>query len=292
MCQKKSLAIHRVILDHNFQYRINPTTSGLGVSALEEKKLGRIVQIIGPIHMTCEVQQLLGNNRVKAIAMSVTDGLMRGMEVIDTGAPLRVLVSISCTTCIKWHGFTFANLKLKVLKSKYLNSINFFHASLNSCSSTIWRGILRGREIIKKGESTVFYYKMKGDYFRYLVEFKTDQERKDVADQSLKGYEAASKMASSDLSSTHPIRLGLALNFPVFYYEILNSPKRACHLAKQSFEEAIVDLDTLSEESYKDSTLIMQLPRDNLTLWTSNLLEDGGEDSFKGEEPKAAELES
>ncbi|KAF6171375.1 hypothetical protein GIB67_009516 [Kingdonia uniflora] len=141
------------------------------------------------------------------------------------------------------------------------------------------------------GESTVFYYKMKGDYFRYLAEFKTDQERKDAADQSLKGYEAASKMASTDLSSTHPIRLGLALNFSVFYYEILNSPERACHLAKQSFDEAIADLDTLSEESYKDSTLIMQLLRDNLTLWTSDLPEDGGEDSFKGEEPKAAEPE-
>ncbi|MFS8029050.1 putative 14-3-3 protein [Helianthus anomalus] len=119
------------------------------------------------------------------------------------------------------------------------------------------------------GEATVFYYKMKGDYFRYLAEFKTDQERKEAADQSLKGYEA-------HLPSTHPIRLGLALNFSVFYYEIMNSPEKACHLAKQAFDEAIAELDTLSEESYKDSTLIMQLLRDNLTLWTSDLPEDGG----------------
>ena len=78
------------------------------------------------------------------------------------------------------------------------------------------------------------------------------------------------------------IRLGLALNFSVFYYEILNSPDRACHLAKQAFDDAIAELDTLSEESYKDSTLIMvdiptipglhqQLLRDNLTLWTSDM---------------------
>jgi len=52
--------------------------------------------------------------------------------------------------------------------------------------------------------------------------------------------------------------------------------RRACHLAKQAFDEAIAELDTLSEESYKDSTLIMQLLRDNLTLWTSDLQEDGG----------------
>ncbi|XP_073005049.1 14-3-3-like protein GF14 iota [Typha latifolia] len=139
------------------------------------------------------------------------------------------------------------------------------------------------------GESTVFYYKMKGDYFRYLAEFKTDQEKKEAADQSLKGYQAASNTASSDLSPTHPIRLGLALNFSVFYYEIMNSPERACHLAKQAFDEAIAELDSLSEESYKDSTLIMQLLRDNLTLWTSDLPEDGAEDGYKGgEEAKAA----
>ncbi|CAN0896433.1 14-3-3-like protein GF14 iota [Linum grandiflorum] len=134
------------------------------------------------------------------------------------------------------------------------------------------------------GEATVFYYKMKGDYFRYLAEFKTESERKDAAEQSLKGYEAASTTASTELPSTHPIRLGLALNFSVFYYEIMNSPERACHLAKQAFDEAIAELDTLNEESYKDSTLIMQLLRDNLTLWTSDLPEDGGEDNLKGEE--------
>ncbi|EOY01725.1 General regulatory factor 12, IOTA isoform 1 [Theobroma cacao] len=137
------------------------------------------------------------------------------------------------------------------------------------------------------GEATVFYYKMKGDYYRYVAEFKTDQERKEAAEQSLKGYEAASAAANTDLPSTHPIRLGLALNFSVFHYEIMNSPERACHLAKQAFDEAISELDTLSEESYKDSTLIMQLLRDNLTLWTSDLPEDGGEDSVKGEDGKS-----
>merc|ERR1739848_786561 len=64
---------------------------------------------------------------------------------------------------------------------------------------------------------------------------------------------------------------GLALNFSVFYYEILNSPERACHLAKQAFDDSIAELDTLGEDSYKDSTLIMQLLRDNLTLWTSDM---------------------
>ena len=58
------------------------------------------------------------------------------------------------------------------------------------------------------------------------------------------------------------------------FYEILNSPDRACRLAKQAFDDAISELDSLNEDSYKDSTLIMQLLRDNLTLWTSDMQTD------------------
>ena len=112
----------------------------------------------------------------------------------------------------------------------------------------------------------------KGDYYRYLAEFETeDQERKDVGDKSLKAYQEASDIAKEKLASTHPIRLGLALNFSVFHYEIMNSPEKACKLAKSAFDDAIAELDNLTEESYKDSTLIMQLLRDNLTLWTADV---------------------
>lgn len=122
--------------------------------------------------------------------------------------------------------------------------------------------------LAQTGELKVFYYKMKGDYHRYLAEFAIAEKRKEAADLSLEAYKAATDVAVTELPPTHPIRLGLALNFSVFYYEILNSPDRACHLAKQAFDDAVADLETLSEDSYKDSTLIMQLLRDNLTLWT------------------------
>ena len=88
---------------------------------VQVKNEGRITQIIGPVmdvvfstgnmpniynslvvegkneagqdlKITAEVQQLLGDNLVRAVAMSATDGLMRGMKVIDTGAPLSVPV--------------------------------------------------------------------------------------------------------------------------------------------------------------------------------------------------------
>ncbi|XP_022554299.1 uncharacterized protein LOC106384897 isoform X2 [Brassica napus] len=123
-------------------------------------------------------------------------------------------------------------------------------------------------------ESKVFYLKMKGDYHRYMAEFKSGEERKAAAEDTMGAYKAAQDIAAADMAPTHPIRLGLALNFSVFYYEILNSSDKACNMAKQAFEEAIAELDTLGEESYKDSTLIMQLLRDNLTLWTSDMQMD------------------
>ncbi|KAG8675355.1 hypothetical protein FPOAC1_001333 [Fusarium poae] len=132
------------------------------------------------------------------------------------------------------------------------------------------------------GESKVFYHKMKGDYHRYLAEFASGEKRKGAATAAHDAYKSATDVAQTELTPTHPIRLGLALNFSVFYYEILNSPDRACHLAKQAFDDAIAELDSLSEESYRDSTLIMQLLRDNLTLWTSS-------DSAEGEAAGAAD---
>ncbi|KAJ3441145.1 14-3-3 family protein [Anaeramoeba flamelloides] len=137
--------------------------------------------------------------------------------------------------------------------------------------------------LIKKassGESKAFYYKMKGDYYRYFAEFTSGEKREKASEQSLLAYKNASEIANSELATTHPIRLGLALNFSVFYYEILNSPDRACHLAKQAFDDAIAEIDDLTENSYKDSTLIMQLLRENLTLWTSEFEDDDDDDEY------------
>lgn len=83
------------------------------------------------------------------------------------------------------------------------------------------------------------FLRRKGDYHRYLAEFAVGDKRKTSADKSLEAYKAATDVAASNLAPTHPIRLGLALNFSVFYYEILNSPDQACQLAKQAFDDAI-----------------------------------------------------
>jgi len=124
-------------------------------------------------------------------------------------------------------------------------------------------------------ESKVFYYKMKGDYHRYLAESAVGDAKQAPADRALEAYKSALEIAE-ELLPTNPIRLGLALNFSVFYYEIMNSPDNAIQLAKTAFDNAIERLESLTDDSYKDSTLIMQLLRDNITLWTSNAEENEG----------------
>merc|ERR1712013_171212 len=129
-------------------------------------------------------------------------------------------------------------------------------------------------------ETEVFYLKMCGDYYRYLSEFRADGkvdyegEQKSFPDMAEVYYKKAMDVAEANLNETHPTRLGLALNFSVCYYEILKKPQKACDLAKEAFDAAIEKLDTLNDNSYKDSTLIMQLLRDNLTLWTSSADDD------------------
>eukprot|EP00823_Brevimastigomonas_motovehiculus_P005324 TRINITY_DN390_c0_g1_i1.p1 TRINITY_DN390_c0_g1~~TRINITY_DN390_c0_g1_i1.p1 ORF type:complete len:285 (+),score=81.31 TRINITY_DN390_c0_g1_i1:96-950(+) len=118
----------------------------------------------------------------------------------------------------------------------------------------------------EESESRVFYLKMTGDYYRYLAEFVTDQQYDTKAADM---YQKAMTIAAKKLAPTHPIRLGLALNYSVCFYEILHDKVKACDLAKSAFDSAIQKIDKLEDGQYKDSTLIMQLLRDNLTLWTS-----------------------
>mmetsp|Transcript_40219 Transcript_40219/g.94606 ORF Transcript_40219/g.94606 Transcript_40219/m.94606 type:complete len:242 (-) Transcript_40219:238-963(-) len=148
-------------------------------------------------------------------------------------------------------------------------------AELQKICDTIL-GLLTDNLIPKSssGEGTVFYQKMKGDYYRYIAEFTDGDKKSSAAENARKSYEEAQKVAEKDLAVTHPIRLGLALNFSVFQYEVLQNPEEACKMARTAFEDAIAELDSVAEDSYKDATLIMQLLRDNLTLWTSD--QEGG----------------
>ena len=122
-------------------------------------------------------------------------------------------------------------------------------------------------------ETRAFFYKMIGDYYRYVAECAQADKLEAVKTGALSNYESAQKESNS-LNACNPIRLGLALNFSVFYYEVMSDQAMACQIAKTAFDDAIADIEGIEEECYKDSTTIMQLIRDNLTLWTSEMGDD------------------
>merc|ERR1712232_580953 len=95
------------------------------------------------------------------------------------------------------------------------------------------------------GESKVFYEKMKADYYRYIAEFTVGDEKANASEKARKAYEAAKEVAEKDLAVTHPIRLGLILNYSVFQYEVLQNPEEACKMARTAFEDAIAELDNV-----------------------------------------------
>ena len=116
----------------------------------------------------------------------------------------------------------------------YLDKENINWFAYHPCDFFLLQQLLDKHLIPKasNAESKVFYLKMKGDYYRYLAEVAVGDSRTAVLDDSQKAYQEAFEIAKSKMQPTHPIRLGLALNFSVFYYEILNSPEKACQLAK------------------------------------------------------------
>jgi|ERR1711865_61413 len=133
-------------------------------------------------------------------------------------------------------------------------------------------------------EVIVFFKKMEGDYNRYGAEITEGSEKKAAfKNAAFAAYESAQEQAKS-LPSTNPIRLGLALNFSVFHYEICEQKREASDLAKEAFDTAIDHLDTLADDEYKDSTLIMQLLKDNLTLWNNDQQTDEEADDIQVED--------
>lgn len=125
----------------------------------------------------------------------------------------------------------------------------------------------RDANLLNSAEALVFYNKMIADYHRYSAELRPGEE--EVGDLANQAYQAATQCAEP-LGDTHPTKLGLALNHSVCLYEIVKKKKDAIRVAKDAFDLALKKLDKLDDKDYKDSTLIMQLLRDNLTLWTQD----------------------
>jgi len=119
------------------------------------------------------------------------------------------------------------------------------------------------------GESKVFYMKMKGDYYRYSAEFKSGPGHAACAEAAKQAYQEAMTEATGSLHPASQIRLGLALNYAVFYNEVLRDADSAISLAKSTLEEGQVAMDSLDPVQQQDSLQILQLLSDNLSLWNS-----------------------
>jgi 14-3-3 protein epsilon len=156
-------------------------------------------------------------------------------------------------------------------KTRAANYKEKVEAELRSYCREILRII--DNELIPKStseEGKVFFIKMKGDYYRYICEFAQGQYRDESSKNAQEAYQQALNLAEAGLDSTHPSRIGLALNYSVFNYEILNQQADAIKIAQKAFDEGIQNLENLTDEhAYKESTMILQLIRDNISLWTS-----------------------
>lgn len=113
-------------------------------------------------------------------------------------------------------------------------------------------------------EPKAFFVKMVGDYYRYIAENAKGDKLESVKVEALKAYAEANAI---ELAPCNPIKLGLALNFSVFHYEVMKNHKAACELADKALQEALDKIDDLGEEDFRDAKSIIELLKENLTLW-------------------------
>lgn len=128
--------------------------------------------------------------------------------------------------------------------------------------------IVREHSLAKatEAESKTFYLKMIGDYYRYIAETAKDDLLKEVTDGAMEYYNKATD-ASKELKPYNSTRLGLALNFSVFYYEVKSDIPKACSLAEEALEQAKENIDNMDNEDARDALSIVELLKENLSLW-------------------------
>lgn len=119
--------------------------------------------------------------------------------------------------------------------------------------------------VTSEAQTIVFYHKLKGDYYRYMAELSADDDLN--SGRARASYEMAMKSVGDEMKMADPIYLGLILNFCVFQYEILGMKDEAIDRADVSFNEATRYLEELDEQEYTEATMILQLLRDNISMW-------------------------
>ena len=132
-------------------------------------------------------------------------------------------------------------------------------------------------KLASNSESKAFFLKMAGDYYRYVAESATGDKLNEVKSGALDYYNQASEIANKELNACNPIRLGLALNFSVFHYEVMNDHKKACQLGEVALQSALDKIDECDEDTFRDAKSIIELLKENLSLWKEDEGEEGNE---------------
>ena len=126
-------------------------------------------------------------------------------------------------------------------------------------------------------ETKAFFYKMIGDYYRYVAECAQGDKLETIKNGALENSQLAST-SSASLNACSPIRLGLALNFSVFHYEVMNNHKQACELGESALSDALEKIDDVDEETFRDAKSIIELLKENLSLWKEEEEQNAVED--------------
>ena len=132
-------------------------------------------------------------------------------------------------------------------------------------------------KVASTDETKAFFYKMIGDYYRYVAECADGANLETVKNGALENYQLA-QTTSESLNACNPIRLGLALNFSVFYFEVMNNQKEAIELGEKALTEALEKIDDVDEETFRDAKSIIELLKENLSLWKEEQEQNAVED--------------
>merc|ERR1719162_2357979 len=164
---------------------------------------------------------------------------------------------------------TIAAIEQNPKYSKFGDALGAYKAKIEGelvtdCEKVI--AIINEKVLTKscEDEAKAFFIKMVGDYYRYMAENAKDSKLDESKDKALAAYNQANGIA---LPACNPIKLGLALNFSVFHYEAMKDPKAAIELADKALQEALDKIDELEEEDFRDAKSIIELLKENLTLW-------------------------
>ena len=169
---------------------------------------------------------------------------------------LRTISAIEQNPKYSKYADALLSYKKKIEEELYQQCMNIVNLVKDKCMN-----------VASTQESKAFFLKMVGDYYRYIAESATADKLTQVKNGALEFYNKATEICNKDLDPCNPIRLGLALNFSVFHFEVMNDHKKACELGEHALQTALEKIDDCDEETFRDAKSIIELLKENLSLW-------------------------